>query len=216
MDMKTCRKLAAATAIAMIALPCAGLAQSNAAESRIGRWYIGGGFGAFAEEDNAQLGNQDAAAALFFSGGYRASANIAIEADGLGWNQDFATPATISPGLISSAEARSDLTTAGISAVIKFIAPLRAVDLYAGVGLGFYNTNLSVEGTGASAGLKIDETETDLGYQLLVGTDVYVSRRISVGLEYRWLKLDTNFEPYIAGELDTGGQFFLMNVRGHF
>ena len=216
MDTKICRKIAALTMFAMIALPCAGFAQSYSAESRIGRWYIGGGFGAFAEEDNAQLRDQDASAALFFSGGYRASPNVAIEADALGWNQDFATPATISPGVISSAEARTDLTTAGVSAVIKFIAPLRAVDLYAGGGLGFYTANLSVEGTGASAGLKIDETETDLGYQLLVGADVYVSRRISVGLEYRWLKLDTNFEPYVAGELDAGGQFFLMNVRGHF
>ena len=202
------------TGIALLTLvgfgiPGIGLAQSYSAESRIGHWYIGGGFGAYAEEDNPQLSSQDAGAAFFFSGGYRASPNIAVEADALVWNQDFAAPSTI-----PNAQGRSDLTSTGVSAVIKFIAPLKAVDLYAGGGLGFYATNLNVDV--GSSGAEIDETETDLGYQLLVGADVYISRKLTIGLEYRWLNLQTNFEPYIAGDLDAGGQFFLMNIRGSF
>ena len=99
------------TGIALLTLvgfgiPGIGLAQSYSAESRIGHWYIGGGFGAYAEEDNPQLSSQDAGAAFFFSGGYRASPNIAVEADALVWNQDFAAPSTI-----PNAQGHSDLTS---------------------------------------------------------------------------------------------------------
>lgn len=199
------------TALAVLAClgaPGTGLAEPGAADSRVGHWYIGGGFGAYSEEDNSQLANQDAGAAMFFSGGYRASRHIAIEADALLWNQDFTPPATI-----PNAQGTADLVSTGASAVIKFIAPLGAVDLYGGGGLGFYATNLNVE---VGSGAEIDETETDLGYQFLVGADIYVSRKLSIGLEYRWLNLETGFDPYITGDIDAGGQFFLMNVRGHF
>ena len=199
-------------AITGFAFPCLAFAQSSAGKDRIGSWYIGGGFGAYAEEDNSQLSGQDASGALFFSAGYRVSSNVALEADFLGWNQDFLTPGSISPGIVSSADARTDLESSGLGAVIKFVAPLGAVDLYGGGGLGYYAVNLSVNGSGGS----VDETQRELGYQLLFGADVYVSRKISVGLEYRWLKLETNFEPYIAGEIDAGGQFLLVNIRGHF
>lgn len=202
------RTVVGLAALAGLGAPGIGLTQSSTADGRVGHWYIGGGFGAYSEEDNAQLTNQDAGAAMFFSGGYRASPNVAIEADALLWNQDFTAPSTI-PG----AQGRADLVSTGASAVIKFIAPLGTLDLYAGGGLGFYATNLNVE---VGSGAEIDETETDLGYQLLVGADVYVSRKISVGLEYRWLNLETGFEPYVTGDVDAGGQFFLMNVRGHF
>lgn len=198
--------------IAVFGLPFSALAQSPGSKDRIGSWYIGGGFGAYVEQDNSQLSGQDAGGAIFFSGGYRASRNVALEADFLGWNQDFLTPSSISPGILSSAGARTDLESSGIGAVIKFIAPLRTVDLYGGAGMGYYAVNLSVSGNGGG----VDETERELGYQLLFGADVYVSRKISLGLEYRWLELETNFEPYISGKIDAGGQFLMVNIRGHF
>ena len=197
-------------------LPSIVFAQSSHAEGRSGHWYIGGGLGGYSEETNPQLANQDSGAALFFSGGYRLSPNVAVEADFLGWAQDFSTPASIAPGILSSADARTDLTTGGLSGVIKFYLPVGIVDLYGGGGLGIYATNLFVEGTGSASGAQVNETDTDFGYQLLLGADVYVSRKISVGLEYRWLDLEANFEPQIAGTLDVGGEFLFINVRGHF
>lgn len=207
------RQAAAALFVVATAIfPCSAVAQSSAGKDRNGSWYIGGGFGAFVEQDNSQLGSERGGGALFFSGGYRESPNVALEADFLGWNQDFATPASISPGILSSADARTDLESSGLGAVIKFVAPLRAIDFYAGAGLGYYAVNLSVNGSGGG----VDETQRELGYQLLFGADVYVSRKISVGLDYRWLELEANFEPFVAGELDAGGQFILVNIRGHF
>lgn len=204
------------TGLLGLLLPSFAFAQSTGAERRSGHWYIGGGLGGYSEEDNPQLANQDPGVALFFSSGYRLSRHVALEADFLGWTQDFSTPSSIAPGTISSADARTDLTTFGMAAVIKFYLPIGIVDLYAGGGLGVYATNLFVEGTGSASGAQINQTDTDFGYQLQIGADVYVSNKISVGLEYRWLIIEANFEPQIAGNLDVGGQFLILNVRGHF
>jgi opacity protein-like surface antigen len=186
-----------------------GVAGAQAGERQAGRWYIGGGLGGFAEEDNSQITGQDAEFATFFSGGYRASPNVAVEATAMHWGQDFATPGTIT---LPGAEARTDLYSFGVGGQVKFFLPLDSMDLFAGAGLGLYTTNLKVKGSSS----EIDENDTDLGIQALLGVDVFVSNRISVGLEYRWLKLDANFEPHIPGDIDVGGHFFFATVRGYF
>ena len=109
------RQTAAALFIVATAiLPCPAVAQSTAGKDRIGSWYIGAGFGAFVGQDNLQPNAEDAGGALFFSAGYRVSPTVAIEADFLGWNQDFTTPASVSPGILSSADARTDLESGGL------------------------------------------------------------------------------------------------------
>jgi len=187
------------------------VAAAQSGERQAGRWYIGGALGGFAEEDNSQVTGQDAEFASFFTAGYRASPNVAVEATAMHWSQDFNTPASIS-GILPGADARTDLWTFGLGAQVKFILPLDNVDLFAGAGLGLYTTNLNVEGTSA----KIDESDTDLGIQAVLGADVFVSNRVSVGLEYRWLKLDANFQPFIADDIDVGGHFFFATIRGYF
>ena len=193
-----------------------GIAAGQAGERQAGRWYIGGGLGGFAEEDNAQISGQDPEFSAFFSGGFRASPYVAIEATAMNWYQDFSTPASISPGVLPTADARTDLTTFGVGALVKFIVPLESVDFFAGAGLGVYTTNLNVKGTSGGASVEIDENDTDLGIQAVLGVDVFVSNRISLGLEYRWLKLDATFQPFIADDLDVGGQFFFATIRGYF
>jgi opacity protein-like surface antigen len=50
----------------------------------------------------------------------------------------------------------------------------------------------------------------------VAGADFFVSRRVSVGLEYRRLKLDANLGALVPGDLDMGGDFLFATVRGHF
>jgi hypothetical protein len=50
----------------------------------------------------------------------------------------------------------------------------------------------------------------------VAGADFFVSRRVSVGLEYRRLKLDANLGDLVPGDLDMGGEFLFATVRGHF
>jgi opacity protein-like surface antigen len=207
------RALLLSFSIASLLLPVAAQGQSGSAERRAGNWYIGGGLGGYAEEDNNQLSGQDGKFATFFGGGYRASPYVAIEADLAYWRQDFETPGSIT---LPNAQARTDLDTIGAGGMVKLYLPIDSVDLYAGGGLGLYTSQLYVEGSSGGATTKIDEDDTNVGYQIALGADVYVSSRISVGVEYRWLKLEANFEPSVAGKIDVGGQFLFATVRGHF
>jgi opacity protein-like surface antigen len=177
------------------------------APERVGRWYIGGGLGGFKEESNSQLQNQNGQYAGFFSGGYRATPNIALDIDGLLYNQRLDTPPTV-----SSSNSRSRLDTAGVGGVVKFILPMDRVELYVGGGMGVYNTSLRVR----DSSFRSEREDTHVGYQGLVGADVFVSRYVSVGVEYRKVKLHADLEPTIPGKIDAGGDFLFATVRGHF
>ncbi len=187
-------------------LPAAVRAEMFAPE-RVGHWYLGGGIGGFREESNDRLPDSRGQFGLFFSGGYRVNPNVALEIDGLLSHQEFDTPAFAGGGR------KSDLFTNGAGGVVKFILPFSQVELYAGGGLGAYTSRIEIDGTAVEE----DESDTDIGYQLLVGADIFVSRRISIGLEYRVLKLQADFRDTLpGGEVDTGGDFLFATVRGHF
>lgn len=197
-----------ATLALLGALPLAAAAETDMfAPDRIGRWYLGGGFGGFREEDNSRIANADGEFGLAFGGGYRLSRNIALEVDGLLSHQEFDTPA------FAGGSRRSDLYTNGVGGVVKFVLPIDRVELFAGGGLGLYTSRVEIDGTNVEE----DEDDTDIGYQLLLGADFFVSRRISVGVEYRKFKLDADFGSTLpGGKIDTGGDFLFATVRGHF
>ena len=179
------------------------------APERVGRGYLGGGVGAFWEESNSQLGNAKGQFGGFFSGGYRASRYIGLELDGLSYQQRVDTPAAV-----SSSIGRSRLTTSGVGGLVKFILPLDRIELYAGGGVGAYNTSLR---TTRSAFRADEENETDFGYQGLIGADYFINPHFSVGLEYRKLKIDADLGPTIpGGKFDAGGDLLFATFRGHF
>jgi opacity protein-like surface antigen len=195
---------------ALVALnPLVAGAQSTEmfAPDRVGRWYLGGGAGGYWEESNSQLRDHSGQFGGFFSGGYRAHPNIALELDGLSSHQRFDTPPSV-----SSSEGRSQLTTSGVGGVVKFILPLDRIELYAGGGIGVYNTMLRVNDNQ----FKSEDSDTDVGYQGLVGADYFVTRNFSVGLEYRKFKLDAKLDQTIPGKIDAGGDFLFVTFRGHF
>lgn len=178
------------------------------APERVGRWYLGGGLGAFREESNSQLQNQDGQYGSFFSGGYRVTPYMALEIDGLYSSQKMDTPPTI-----PNSAGRTQLHSAGVGGVVKFILPLDRVELYAGGGLGVYTSQLRVDALPDD----IQQEDTNnIGYQALVGVDFFVSRYISVGVEYRKFKLDADFGATIPGKIDVGGDLLFATVRGHF
>lgn len=204
--------------IALAGLPLQAMAQSANmfAPERVGRWYIAGALGGYAEESNPQLANQDGDFGLAISGGYRLSPYVAIEADAVLVHQDFDTPTTIPAPFLGTVDSRADLYTNGLGVLAKFILPLDRVELYAGAGIGVYATTLRVEGTVLGVPTELEDDDTDVGYQAVAGADFFVSRHVSVGFEYRRFKLDANFGALIPGTLDMGGDLYMATVRGHF
>ncbi|MGH8864068.1 MAG: porin family protein [Burkholderiales bacterium] len=182
---------------------------------RVGHWYLSGAVGAFEEETNSQLVNQDGQFGLAIGVGYRLTPHVALEIDGLFATQDIDTPATIPASALGTADSAS-LYSGGIGGLVKFILPLDRVELYVGGGLGIYTTTLLVEGSLQGAHTELTENDTDVGFQAVAGVDFFVARRVSVGLEYRRLKLDANLGATLPGDLDMGGDFLFATVRGHF
>ncbi len=183
---------------------------------RVGRWYLTGAVGAFKEEPNSQLVNQDGQFGLAIGGGYRLTPHIALEIDGLFASQRIDTPATIPVSALGTADSRASLYSGGIGGLVKFILPLDRAELYVGGGLGIYTTTLLVEGSLQGAHTELTENDSDAGFQAVAGADFFVSRHVSVGLEYRRLKLDANLGALVPGDLDMGGDFVFATVRGHF
>lgn len=177
------------------------------APDRVGRWYLGGGIGGYWEESNSQLQNQAGQFGGFFSGGYRATPNIALEIDALSSYQRIDRPPSV-----STSNGRSNLTSGGVGGVVKFILPLDRIELYAGGGVGVYNTVLRVKDNP----FKTEDDDTNFGYQGLIGADYFITRNFSVGLEYRKFKLDAKLEPTMAGKIDAGGDFVFATFRGYF
>jgi len=198
-------------------MPIQATAQANLFEpERVGRWYLSGAVGAFNEETNSQLVNQDGRFGVAIAGGYRLTPHVAIEIDGLFASQRIDTPATIPASALGSANSRADLSSGGIGGLVKLILPLDRVELFIGGGLGIYTTTLLVEGTLLGAHTELTENDTSVGYQAVAGADFLFSRRISVGLEYRRLRLDASIGALIPGNLEMGGDFLFATVRGHF
>jgi opacity protein-like surface antigen len=179
--------------VAVIPMCCHAQAEMFEPE-RVGRWYL---YGAAGEETNSQLVNLDGQFGLAIGAGYRLTRYVALEIDGLFASQRVDAPSTI-PGLALGTDGRATVYTRGIGGLVKFTLPLDRVELYVGGGLGIYNTSLF----------------TDVGFQTVAGADFFVSRRLSVGLEYRRLKFDAILGALVPG-VELGGDFLFATVRGH-
>ncbi|HVY06120.1 MAG TPA: porin family protein [Burkholderiales bacterium] len=178
------------------------------APDRVGKWYLGGGLGGFWEESNSNLSNQSGQFGGFFSAGYRLHPNVAVEIDALSSYQRVDRPAGVTDG-----DGRSRLTTTGGGGVVKLILPIDRLELYVGGGAGAYRTDLRVKDNP----FKSEEDDTSFGYQGLAGGDYFISRNLSVGLEYRKFKTKADLDPSVpGGKIDAGGDFVFATVRGHF
>ena len=180
--------------LALVALiPMCSHAQVKMFEpERVGRWYLSGAAGAFNTETSSQLVSDDGQFGLAIGAGYRLKPHVALEIDGL-----FASQRVDPGSVLGFADGRANLY--GIGGLAKFILPLDRLELYVGGGLGLYSTTLW----------------NDVGFQAVAGLDLFVSRRMSVGLEYRRLKLDAFLGALVPG-FDMGGDFLFATIRNHF
>ena len=186
-------------AVLLAVIPMHSHAQNAMFEpERVGRWYLSGSAGEFREQNSSQL-DLDGRFGAAIAAGYRLTPHVALELEGLFVSQTVETQSTIAGVALGSLDGRANIYTRGVGGLVKFILPLDRVELYAGGGLGIYNTSFW----------------TDAGFQAVVGADLFVSRHLSVGVEYRRLKFDGVLGSFVPG-LDLGGELLFGTVRGHF
>jgi opacity protein-like surface antigen len=159
---------------------------------RVGRWYLSGAGGSFNEETDSHTFNYSGHFGLAIGAGYRLKPHLGLEIDGL-----FASQRVDEDSVLAFVGERANLY--GIGGLVKLILPLDRVELYVGGGLGIYSTTLW----------------SDVGVQGVAGLDLFVSRHVSIGLEYRRLKLDAFLGALVPG-FDLGGDFVFATVRRHF
>lgn len=179
------------TAVAMI--PVCGHTQLQIFEpERVGRWYLSGAGGGFKQDTASTVVDYHGQYGLAIGAGYRLRPHLGLEIDGL-----FASQRVEIDTSVVSTDGSANLT--GVGGLVKLILPLDRVELYVGGGLGIYSTTLW----------------SDVGLQAVAGLDLFLSRHLSLGVEYRRLKLDT-FLGALVPDFDLGGNFVFATVKGHF
>ena len=180
--------------LAMVAMiPAGGHAQVQMFEpERVGRWYLSGAGGSFKMDTGAEIVDQHNQYGLAIGAGYRLKPHLGLEIDGLFVSQHLELDTAL-----GSTDGRANVS--GVGGLVKLIVPLRRIELYVGGGLGIYSTALW----------------SDVGFQAVAGVDFFPSRHVSVGLEYRRLKLDAFLGSLIPG-FDLGGDLVFATLRGHF
>lgn len=206
---------AALAATLLAALPAT--AQPGPWASPRGQFVWSGALGGFTGEDNpGKLANQKSDYAGYGGFAWRPHPNFALEAEIPFHGQRYDTPASIGAPPAGRVDGRVNVDTIGISVGPKLIVPLGRVDLFAGAGVGWYSSRFTATGTSFGLPAEYSDTDRDMGTNVKAGLDFYITRSISIGLEYRRLWLDADFGTASNGKIAIGGHQYLLGVRGRF
>lgn len=183
------------------------------APERLGQlaWRLGAG--EFTPTNNSQLGNQAGKFGLSLGVSYRSTANLAWDID-LSWlHQSVDTPATILPPLWGTVDSRSSLDVSGIAGGARYIWPFGRWEPYVGGGLGVYQVEFRATGQqfGIPEDMKVSSTE--LGLHVLGGVDYAVSAQTTLGLEMRYVRVQTSLGSVLPGTLEAGGRTLSLVLR---
>src|SRR5258708_23790733 len=189
----------------------------------VGRFYGFGGFALFAPDSNDQLQGERGAGGLIAGGGFRMSPLLSLELGVLGAGYRLDTPASVSAQIPAGTTLRSSISTGGLTLSVKFHFTQDRVDPYFGAGVGIYTTDFRTtsETPGcqhhcADTGPRVTSRSSDPGYHALVGVDYHMTEKNVVGVEFRQLWLDANFDDIGLGELKPRGSLLWLGYRRYF
>jgi outer membrane protein W len=94
---------------------------------------------------------------------------------------------------------------------------------YFGAGVGMYSTwiRTTSEAIGcvqhcADTGPRVSASSRDGGYHALIGADYHVTQKDVVGVEFRQLWLDADFDEIGMGKVKAGGSLMWVGYRRYF
>ena len=113
--------------------------------------------------------------------------------------------------------------TLGVNLTAKLQFAMDRLEPYFGAGVGMYSTwiRTTSEAVGCTqncgdTGPRITANSRDAGYHALVGADYHITQKDVVGVEFRQLWLDANFDEVGMGKVKAGGSLLWMGYRRYF
>lgn len=150
-------------------------------------------------------------------------------APGWGWDasfiafsQDVDTPAGFrNGGFFVRTDPRADIVTHGFVGQLRYATRVWRLEPYAAIGAGWYRSELHITrssiATSFSLGdASIEKKDSDIGTHLLLGADLRLGTRWSLGFQQRWLQLEASFGPEVPGSVEVGGKFRFITSRWTF
>lgn len=210
-DVLRLRRLrtAAATvlsAVALAAVPATANAQYASYSPWYEGWLAGGRIDAMdAGTAGSTLTGQQSRYAFGVGGAMRLAEYTLLDFELPFHGQKFDAP----PSLSSSDDLVS-VKTRGVAFALRQVAPLGPIEVFMGLGVGWYESALTARRTAVEDDEFID---TGPGYQVSAGINLVLDRQFAVGLEARRLWLDADFGPATQGLDDIGGRQVMLTLR---
>jgi opacity protein-like surface antigen len=177
-------------------------------------WSFGFGIGTFdPRDDTGRLKNQSGQYSLTFDASYRRSNYLSFGFDIFANDQRIDTPPTVTAPFLGTVDGRANIAGGGINAVAKLCFQVGRIEPYVGAVVGVYFNSMIVTGTVLGLPARAEEKDTGLGEQLLAGVNVRVSDTWLLGFEYRRTFLRADFGRLSSGEVDLGGNSYLLTMR---
>jgi len=210
-------------ALGLSIAPHAAAQPAGAGSQDAGKLYAFGGFALFAPNSNSQFQGEGGAAGLIGGGGFRLTPFLSFELGVLGAGYRVDTPASVSAQIPAGTNFKTNIDVGGLNLSAKFHFTQGRVDPYFGAGVGIYRTNFRTtsEDPGcqrrcADTGPRLTSRSTDPGYHAAFGVDYHVTEKNVVGVEFRQLWLDANFDDIGLGKVKAGGSLLWLGYRRYF
>lgn len=202
------RRLFAALAVGLFAaLPLAAQAQWERRSFWHEGWVAGGRLDAVSDPGPGidSLRDQRSRYAFAVGGAVRIGPYTLLDLEAPFIGQKFATP----PGL-ATADDLVSVKTRGVAAGFRQIAPVGPFELYAGLGVGWYESVLSAAD---GSGHEDEFVDASAGGHVSAGINLALGPYVAVGLEARRLWLEADFGTATAGLVEIGGRQVLFTLR---
>src|SRR5713226_2539496 len=179
----------------------------------VGPFYAFGGFALFGPDANDQLQGERGGLGVIGGGGFRFLPFLSFELGVLGAGHRVDTPASAAPaaGTFKDGTLRTNLSTGGLNLAVKFHFTLDRIEPYVGVGVGRYTTTLRTTSEAstclrhcADTGPRVTSRSRDTGYHAVIGADYHLRAKDVLAAEFRYLKLNANFDDIGLGNVKAG------------
>jgi opacity protein-like surface antigen len=181
----------------------------------LGRHSMRVALGFMAADDESKLGDDDSAGTLIVDYEYRPHQNFAVGGE-LGFYGRVYEPDTAPGGFFTDPDNEIQVGTAGWVGTFRGILPLGNIDLYGGVGLGLFYSQVSITGKTNNISGTFYKSDTNLGYLMMLGVDIGIAKHHRINVEFRKLFLEGDFGALSGGDVDIGGDILAVGYQYRF